>query len=314
MSGGTFGLPGLADGALPAGNPDVGVPLNPHGNGVYKRLIMTESQMLEDPSDGLAQEFMVTIVGGGGAGVFFCFAGSTVYGHSSIIGGGAGEGIIFKIKNMDITWPAPITVGAGGVGYYCTVASPPDNPSYNGGTSSAFGVSALGGYWGGNSSYPGAGGGLRSSINMSILTLASSGNGAACGYRGIGPPYYIQHSSYVLTHDGVYTSGAAGGHTVVIYQSATTWNVGNCGMNLGGNYSQNITSTNPLTGSSGQFCASGGGASLLGKGGDGGANTFGEDGVFGSGGGAAVTNSTSSLASKKSGSGGSGVVILEWYE
>lgn len=137
MSGATFGLPGgieVGDGEL-------------QGGGVYKRLLVTESVLQEDPSKGQAKWFRITICGGGGG------AYSNANSSEPSPGGGSAQTRCQLFPASEITWPIPITIGeAGTAGTIArsTVGIPAVSPTDGGSTSFGDMMSVLGGMVGTN--------------------------------------------------------------------------------------------------------------------------------------------------------------------
>ena len=74
------------------------------GSGQLKRLVIADSQMLNDPSGGRAKWFRVSICGGGGGRD----TASTVY------SGGGAETRISQFAPSEIVWPVEVVIGSGG--------------------------------------------------------------------------------------------------------------------------------------------------------------------------------------------------------
>ena len=282
MSGPTFGWPMGNKLPVPCGHK-------------YKKLVITLSQVLNDPSDGKAEWFRVTVVGGGGGGGGGYNAASSYYGK----GGGGGEGIVMLLHKDEIQWPKEIIVGVGGTG-----GGYPDILTTNG-TSTSFGsqITALGGNGGQSTtsyhSQDGASGGREAGHTVTVL--GDIIGGAACQPNILGG--HAGQSSFIWSFNTLMASGGGGG-----CGNAAS---GFCGNNSGGK-------------SYGGGGGGGGGASLCGVGGDGataknlsapsGIGQAGAPGYGGGGGGGGGGSTSSSNPPGFGAKGGDGICIIEWYE
>jgi hypothetical protein len=223
------------------------------------------------------------IIAGGGAG------GDTrefVYGSSA--GGGAG-GFVFGTTAIytGVVWP--VIVGAGGA-----VVS--GGQGFQGGNSSVFGVTAIGGGFGGATATSGASGGSGGSGGGGPQVNGVGGSGTAGQGNAGGNGSYNAPS---------YGSGGGGGAGAV---------GGNGSPTVGGNGGNGLTST--ITGSSVYYAGGGGGGGyqassyssggLGGGGAGGGPGTAGTANTGGGGGGSGYAGGVGQAG----GAGGSGVVIL----
>jgi hypothetical protein len=119
---------------------------------MFGRLVVNASDIVDDPSQGKAKWFKVTVGGAGGGGAY--------YSGSYYAGGGGGETAFGIFDANELSWPIEVTIGAGGAGLGAVGTA-------GAGGSSAFGahIMALGGAGataGNSSSSNGIGGGNTS--------------------------------------------------------------------------------------------------------------------------------------------------------
>lgn len=224
--------------------------------------------------------------------------GGPSYGTNQGCGGGGAGGVLANSAVLTIGSTYTITVGAGGAA----------NTATNGSNSTAFGVTAFGGGYGGFGSNSvinnGNGGGSGGGGGSSNINASSSGGSGVSGQG---------YAGGTGNGSSTPTSRAAGG-------GGGAGSVGSNGTSGGAGGAGGIGVASSITGSSIYYAGGGGGGGKNsgGTGGNGGGGNGGggngSSGVNGSantggGGGGAYDDNTEIIASKLA-SGGSGVVIL----
>jgi len=269
VSGPTFGFPHQM--GAPTGGPQLPV------SGKYRKLTITASQIIDDPSGGKAGWFRVTVQGAGGGGS--AMGNSTSYNSNRASGGGAGETIVVLLHNSEIKWPVQITIGAGGTGGVGPVTTTIATGTSGGSTSFGDMFTALGG------SPTGFSGGYLRGLRVMVGINAAATNAPNHPFWAgdvYGTSYQAMDSGCLTIPNGVVFTGAAGSGS----KGAS------CGINMGG-------------------AAPGGGASYFSPGKDGADLGVGYGFMapgYGAGG------AGNSNINGKAGPGGSGVVVLEWME
>lgn len=204
MSGPTFGLPGgynLSDTSSSCGCSD-------SGSGILKKLIVTSTQNLQDPSGGKAKWFRVSICGGGGG---YLYDAANNYNR---VGGGAVT-CIRLFAPSEIAWPVQVTIGARGIS--CHYLADPYPPSQTNGGTTSFGslFSASGGQCAGNTTDGGSGTNFYWTGRELLTVTSSTSSGVASNAtkRGTGaaaPGVVMAPQALVYTGTGGQGPGIPG--------------------------------------------------------------------------------------------------------
>ena len=173
---------------------------NAAGGGFSNMDVITSTGTWTNP--GSVTKVKVTVVGGGGGG-------GAKYGGGSLVSAGAGGGGGTAIEVVTIpTSPVPITVGAGGSGYYSTVTGGPENPFVKRGGDG--GTSSFGAYC---SASGGEGG--YAARNDGIVAAWSSARVDASGGVGSGGTINLQGGHGSLARRVADVETRQGGHSSV---------------------------------------------------------------------------------------------------